>query len=689
MAAPTVSSTLDKPVSPEDAWRALDRRVIAHGGLIVAECLALAMLYYLMVALSMKLRFATSGLSLMWPSNALLVTTLVLRPMRRWWVYLLAAFPAHIAGMSPYHLGLPWVTFQMFFNGAQAAACAALLSRFKRDAETFDTVREVLIFQTVCLVVPGVLNLAAMYPVVRWSSNAPLLTHNWYAGLGAMWIAGWMNNTASLVTFVPSLLVIATRGRSWVQRVPSRQWVEGALGLVVFSTCTFLVYRHVSPTDSLQQALCLVPIVLLIGISLRCGPSGTSVAIAVFVGASAWGVYASDGPFFQPSVIERATMVQLDWLMIAGPMLVLAAVVGERTVARLASSESEVRFQQLFEQATIGVVIESLQGYVRHVNPAFCHLCGYTERELRQLTWPRFSSQLGMADYNLEHRLLNELVDGRSASYQLERRFQRKDGTTRWVSIRVSLLKQAGQTAPMVIRLLEDVTDHKSAAEELDRAHAELRQLPPRLLQAQEDERRKIARELHDDISQRLALLTIGIDQLRFGERLAASVHEQLSDLSDESKEIMSNVHALSHELHSPRLEHLDLATLARAYCKETAGKQNVQIECSVDGLMPQVSYDVSLCVYRVLQEALHNAIKHSGVQRFVVQLSALPGEIALQVSDTGAGFIPVDRGLSRGLGLVSMRERVRMVGGVISIRSMPAGGTTVLARIPLGSPSR
>jgi PAS domain S-box-containing protein len=684
MAAPIVSPTLDRPVSPEYAWRVLDRRVISQGVLIFAECLGLAILYYVVVALSMKLRFATSGLALIWPSNALLVTTLALRPMRRWWVYLLAAFPAHIAGMSPYHVGLPWVTFQMFFNGAQAAAYVAVLRRFRRDVGAFDTVREVLTFLTVCLVVPGVMNLAAMYPVVRWSSNAPLLTHNWYAGLGAMWIAGWMNNTASLVTFVPSLLVIATCGRSWFQHVPSRQWVERVVGLIAFSTCTFFVYRHVSPTNSLQQALYLVPIVLLIGISLRFGPSGTCIAITVFVGASAWGVYASDGPFFQPGVIERATVVQIDWLMIAGPMLVLAAVVGERTVARLASSESEVRFQQLFEQATIGVVIESLQGHVRHVNPAFCHLCGYTERELRQLTWPRFSSQLGMADYNLEHRLLNELVDGRGASYQLERRFQRKDGTTRWVSVRVSLLKQAGQTAPMVIRLLEDVTEQKSAAEALDRAHAELRQLPPLLLQAQEDERRKIARELHDDISQRLALLTIGIDQLRFGERLNASVHEQLSDLSHESKEITSNVHALSHELHSPRLEHLDLTTIARAYCKETAGKQGVQIECSVDGFVPQVSYDVSLCVYRVLQEALHNAIKHSGVQRFVVQLSALPGEIALRVSDSGVGFVPEDKRVSRGLGLVSMRERVRMVGGVISIRSAPDGGTTVLARIPL-----
>jgi signal transduction histidine kinase len=131
----------------------------------------------------------------------------------------------------------------------------------------------------------------------------------------------------------------------------------------------------------------------------------------------------------------------------------------------------------------------------------------------------------------------------------------------------------------------------------------------------------------------------------------------------------------------------LDLPTVARGYCQETASKHHIQIECSVDGVVPPVPYEISLCLYRILQEALRNAVKHSGVERVVVQLSALPSEIALRVSDAGRGFNPDDARLARGLGLVSMRERVRMVGGVISITSTPAVGTTVLACIPLGSP--
>jgi signal transduction histidine kinase len=210
-----------------------------------------------------------------------------------------------------------------------------------------------------------------------------------------------------------------------------------------------------------------------------------------------------------------------------------------------------------------------------------------------------------------------------------------------------------------------------------------------RVVDAQEHERRRIARELHDDISQRLALLTVGIDQLTYGQPGPhAELFEKLNNLSRESKEIATHVHALSYDLHSPRLEFLDLATIARGYCRETTAKQDIEIEFSVHGVLPATSYDISLCLFRILQEALHNAVKHSGVRQFVVQLSAMPGEIALRVSDAGVGFDLEDKRRSRGLGLVSMRERIRMVGGVISIESKPGGGTTVFARVPLGLPS-
>ncbi len=683
----TTPSTLDRFAWTEGASRATDHRLFYRSVLMFAECLSLGILYYLMVAISMRLRFATSGLSLIWPSNALLVGTLALRPKRRWWAYLLAASFAHVAAMSPYHTSLPWLAYQMVFNSAEATACATLLQRFGPAVFSFDTLKAVFTFLAVSIAVPGVMNLVAMYPVVRFSSSAPRLAHNWYGGIVAMSIAGWINNTASLIAFVPTILVTATRGRSWLRDVSSRRAVQGALVAIVFGTLTFLVYRAVYVSGNLQQAVYLVPIPLLLWIVVRFGPAGTCLSLTALVCISTWATYAGEGAFLQSGSIEHAIAIQVSWIMICAPMLALAALVLERKLATLASLASEGQFRQLFEQATVGVAIESIDGHVHNVNPAFCLLSGYTEDELHQMTWRDFSSHANQAEYRLESRLLNELTHGRGSSYQLERRFQRKDGVERWGSVRVSLLKQPGGEPPMVIRLVEDVTDKKSAAEALFRAHAELRQLTPRLLQAQEDERRRIARELHDDISQRLAVLTIEMEQLKQGERgVDGDFREKLRELSRQAMEISHNVHAMSHELHSSKLEYLDLVTAAGGYCKEAAAQQKIQVDFSVHGVLPVVSYDISLCLFRVLQEALRNAVKHSGVRRFVVKLHGMPGEVGLSVSDSGVGFAPDDKQLGRGLGLVSMRERVRAVGGVISIASKLAGGTTIFARIPVDS---
>ena len=139
---------------------------------LFAKCFSLSLLYYVLVVVSMKLRFSTSGLSLMWPSNALLVATLVLTPKRRWWVYLLSVIPAHIAALSPYHLGLSWLAYQIAFNSSQAIACAVILQGFRSAILYFETLEGVLIFLGVSVVVPGLANLVAIYPVVKVSSQS-------------------------------------------------------------------------------------------------------------------------------------------------------------------------------------------------------------------------------------------------------------------------------------------------------------------------------------------------------------------------------------------------------------------------------------------------------------------------------------------------------------------------------------
>jgi len=226
-----------------------------------------------------------------------------------------------------------------------------------------------------------------------------------------------------------------------------------------------------------------------------------------------------------------------------------------------------------------------------------------------------------------------------------------------------------------VIGMVADVTDQKLAEEALST-------MSGKLIEAQEQERARIARELHDDINQRLALLTIELEQLQDNP---SEVRRQVQELRKQTAEISNDVQALSHDLHSSQLEYLGAVAGLQGWCKEFAERQKMEIDCRHDvrSVLPP---EIGLCLFRVLQEGLHNAAKHSGVKRVEVQLHEEPGEIHLSVRDFGKGFDVEAARQGRGLGLTSMRERVRLVNGTIAIESKPMGGTTIRVRVPFES---
>jgi signal transduction histidine kinase len=219
-----------------------------------------------------------------------------------------------------------------------------------------------------------------------------------------------------------------------------------------------------------------------------------------------------------------------------------------------------------------------------------------------------------------------------------------------------------------------NVTDRKMAEQSLADANR-------RLIDAQEEERARIARDLHDDVNQRLALLAIGIEQLRQG---SAGSSAELDELVRQTDEISADIQSISHQLHPSKLEYLGMVSAIRSFCKESEEKQKVDIHFSNENVPATVPREVSICLFRVLQEALRNGIKHSGVRRFKVCLQGTPGGIRLRVSDSGVGFDIESVNSPRGLGLISMRERVRLVQGALSIETTPGGGTTIDAFAPI-----
>ena len=230
-----------------------------------------------------------------------------------------------------------------------------------------------------------------------------------------------------------------------------------------------------------------------------------------------------------------------------------------------------------------------------------------------------------------------------------------------------------------IVGMVADVTERKNAEEILTTVNR-------RLIEAQEADRTRIARDLHDDIGQRLALLAVEIGQLSNTSLNRNESRARIAVVREQISEISSSVHGLSHQLHPSSLKHLGLTAAARSYCREISTQQCAEIDLKSDNVPADLPSDISLCLFRVLQESLQNAVKHSGANTFKVELRGDSRSIYLAVSDLGAGFNVESAMSGAGLGLISMRERLKLVNGELSIRSQKEHGTTIWACVPLPS---
>ena len=255
-----------------------------------------------------------------------------------------------------------------------------------------------------------------------------------------------------------------------------------------------------------------------------------------------------------------------------------------------------------------------------------------------------------------------------------EDRWDGQDGT-HWARWEVRPWKTPEGAVGGILVLAEDITRRKQLEEEL-------LGMSQKLIESQEQERTRIGRELHDDINQRLAMLSLELEQL---QENPSEIQPRVKELRRQTAEISNDVQALSHDLHSSKLEYLGVVAGMKSWCKEFAERQRMQIDFKSD-VPSAVPLQIGLTLFRVLQEALHNVIKHSGARQVEVQLREDSSEIHLIINDSGRGFDPEAAYRGKGLGLTSMRERIRLVNGAISIESKRGGGTTIYVRVPLAA---
>jgi PAS domain S-box-containing protein len=258
---------------------------------------------------------------------------------------------------------------------------------------------------------------------------------------------------------------------------------------------------------------------------------------------------------------------------------------------------------------------------------------------------------------------------------QVRYRIIRPDGTVTWLERNSRAHFDQQGRMKRIVGMIADVTEHKTMEEALSG-------MSRKLIESQEQERARIGRELHDDINQRLAMLGVELEQL---QESPSEVQSRVQELRNQTTELSNDVQAMSHDLHSSKLEYLGVVAGIKSWCEEFGERQRMEIDFKneVSSTLP---FEVGLSLFRVIQEALHNAQKHSGVKRIEVQLREDSGEIHLVVSDLGRGFDLETAMHGRGLGLTSMQERVRLVNGTIEIQSKPMGGTSIHVRVPFGS---
>jgi PAS domain S-box-containing protein len=264
-------------------------------------------------------------------------------------------------------------------------------------------------------------------------------------------------------------------------------------------------------------------------------------------------------------------------------------------------------------------------------------------------------------------------------NHEFDYRMLTADGRVVWLHQNVSLVREHGQPLHL-IGISFDVSALKCAQEEL-------RILGGRLLSAEDQERARIARELHDDIGQRLSMVSIDLGLVQ--STAAASMEEFRCTMSEAKKqisEIVQDISAMSHGLHSYVLDSRGLAAASADFCKNLEARRKVVINFRSRNVPQELPREMSLSLFRVLQEALQNGLKYSGVKAFEVTLFGSSRNVELTVRDEGRGFDVKEVMKRSGLGLTSMQERMKLIGGDFSIDSRVPGGTTIRAQLPIKS---
>jgi PAS domain S-box-containing protein len=365
----------------------------------------------------------------------------------------------------------------------------------------------------------------------------------------------------------------------------------------------------------------------------------------------------------------------------------------DRKEMETALLESQKRYALATAAGAVGVWDWNLETNDIYVDPKLKAMLGFDDAEIpnRLQDW---GGRVFADDVAAVMTQAQACIDGAIDVYEVAHRMVHKDGRLRWFLARGSLVRRADGTPHRLVGTDTDITERKQVDEAireneamLSATNQQIQDLLGRLIAAQEVERARIARDLHDDLSQELAGLSIALSGLKrrlAGVPDAGDLHDEVSSLQEHTTALAASIRRLSHDLHPSVLQHAGLGPALSAYCSELQRERQIEVSLTAHGEFGTIDRAIALCLYRVAQEALRNVVTHAQARRAEVTLVDAGDHVELTVADDGKGFdVAETRASGRGLGLVSMSERVRLAGGSVSVRTELDRGTTVRVQLP------
>ena len=645
--------------SPERWW-------VASIGLAVAVGIA----YFLAARLSLYLLTKPDGVAVFWPAAGVSSGVLIaLGRDARWPVAvgtMVATIVANLTGDRNV-----WSAFAFALcNAGEALLTAWLIERYFGSNFSLDRLRHVL-----GLVAAAIVGASASGVV---ATVAYKLLHSPAAPALITWQHWFASDALGIITVAPLVIGLASALR---KPPPRSELIEGTVALAAVAAMTGMIISTPSePWGTLVPVALLFP--LLLWLSARCRPVFASAAAFIVSLTIVWAITFGVGHFGNPGLAmdDRILGAQSSILGVAICAFVLAALFAERRQHEAVLEESEARLQEALAAGAVTAFEWDVRTDLSRHSENVAQVLGFDPQQT--VSGSSFLTRVHPDD-RARFKALVRGVRPDGPSYAVTFRFIRPDGREMWLEETGRAEFDAEGRFVRLKGLTRDITERKWAEE-----RQAARELSGRLINAQEEERSRLARELHDDVTQRLAVLAINAGREErdlpsaAGGNAMRAMREGLIRLSED-------VHALSYRLHPTILEDLGLIEALKTECEGFGRMASIRVDVKAQEIPEPLPYAVALCLYRITQEALRNVRRHAGASAVQVSLRPLDGGVQLAVRDNGAGFDPAQQRDRPSLGHASMRQRIYQLDGELDVDSAPGHGTTVVAWVPLKEEQR